>query len=71
MIIKKQQDIILLSDQELKEKIEAEKNKLIKLKLQHAISPIENPMEIRKTRKNIARLLTEFNKRKNNNKITK
>ncbi|MEW6774465.1 MAG: 50S ribosomal protein L29 [Bacteroidota bacterium] len=67
----KQQDIILLSDQELKEKIEAEKNKLIKLKLQHAISPIENPMEIRKTRKNIARLLTEFNKRKNNNKITK
>ncbi len=67
----KQQDIVLLSDQELKEKIEAEKNKLIKLKLQHAISPIENPMEIRKTRKNIARLLTEFNKRKNNNKITK
>lgn len=67
----KQQDIILLSDQELKEKIEAEKNKLVKLKLQHAISPIENPMEIRKTRKNIARLLTEFNKRKNNNKITK
>ncbi|GAB4450634.1 MAG: 50S ribosomal protein L29 [Bacteroidia bacterium] len=60
----KQQDIVLLSDQELKEKIEAEKNKLIKLKLQHAISPIENPMEIRKTRKNIARLLTEFNKRK-------
>lgn len=67
----KQQDIVLLSDQELKEKIEAEKNKLIKLKLQHAISHIENPMEIRKTRKNIARLLTEFNKRKNNNKITK
>lgn len=61
----KQKDIILLSEQEIKEKIQAEKNKLIKLKLQHAVSPIENPMEIRSTRKTIARLLTELNKRKN------
>ncbi|HPQ08226.1 MAG TPA: 50S ribosomal protein L29 [Bacteroidia bacterium] len=60
----KQKDIILLSDQELSEKIEVEKNKLIKLKLQHAVSPIENPMEIRNSRKTIARLLTELNKRK-------
>lgn len=63
----KQKDIILLSEQELKEKIETEKNKLVKLKLQHAVSSIENPMEIRKTRKAIARLLTELNKRKNTN----
>lgn len=60
----KQKDIVILSDQEIKEKIEAEKNKLVKLKLQHAISPLENPMEIRNTRKTIARLLTELNKRK-------
>lgn len=62
----KQKDIILLSEQELKEKIEAEKNKLVKLKLQHAVAPIENPMEIRKTRRTIARLLTELNKRTKN-----
>lgn len=61
----KQEDITILSDQELKEKIEAEKSKLIKLKLQHAVSPLPNPMEIRHTRKNIARLLTELSKRKN------
>jgi large subunit ribosomal protein L29 len=66
----KQKDIILLSDQELSEKIEVEKNKLIKLKLQHAVSPIENPMEIRNSRKTIARLLTELNKRKSKS-ITK
>jgi large subunit ribosomal protein L29 len=66
----KQKDIILLSDQELSEKIEVEKNKLIKLKLQHAVSPIENSMEIRNSRKTIARLLTELNKRKSKS-ITK
>lgn len=64
----KQNEIVVLSDQELKEKIEAEKNKLVKLKLQHSVSPIENPMEIRKTRRIIARLLTEVNKRQRNNK---
>lgn len=60
----KQQDIILLSDQELSEKLLQEKNKLIKLKLQHAVSPLPNPMELRNTRKTIARILTEITKRK-------
>lgn len=66
----KSKDIILLSDQEIIEKIKTEKNKLVKLKLQHAISPLSNPMEIRNTRKTIARLLTEYNKRKNTKHIT-
>lgn len=66
----KSKDIILLSDQELIEKIKMEKNKLVKLKLQHAISPLPNPMEIRNTRRTIARLLTEYNKRKKNTKHT-
>ncbi len=64
----KSKDIVILSDQELKEKIEIEKSKLTKLKLQHAVSPIENPMEIRNTRKTIARLLTEYTKRQRINK---
>lgn len=61
----KQKDITILSDQEIKEKVISEKNKLIQMKLQHAVSPLENPMEIKKTRKTIARLLTELSKRKN------
>ncbi len=61
----KQKDIILLSEQEIKEKSHTEKNKLVKLKLQHAITPLQNPMELKNTRKNIARLSTERNKRKN------
>jgi large subunit ribosomal protein L29 len=53
-----------LSDQELKDKIADEKSTLNKQKLNHAISPIENPSKIRINRRNIARLLTEGTSRK-------
>lgn len=60
----KKQDIIILSDQELSEKLIQEKDNLVKLKLQHAVSPLSNPMQLKQARKTIARLLTEINKRK-------
>lgn len=53
-----------LSDQELREKIADEKAALNKMTLNHAISPVENPSKIRNNRRNIARMLTEANKRK-------
>jgi large subunit ribosomal protein L29 len=53
-----------LSDQELTEKIAADKADLSKTKLNHAISPVENPAKIRNNRRNIARMLTEANNRK-------
>ncbi len=53
-----------LSDQELNEKIAAEKADLNKMTLNHAISPVENPAKIRLTRRNIAMMLTEVNNRK-------
>lgn len=53
-----------LSDQELMEKIAAEKADLNKMTLNHAISPVENPAKIRLTRRNIAKMLTEVNNRK-------
>ena len=53
-----------LSDQELVEKIAEEKSALNKMVLNHAISPVENPSIIRVNRRNIARMLTEANKRK-------
>ena len=52
-----------LTTEEIKEKISAERAALSKMRLNHAVSPLENPMQIRATRKNIARLLTELRKR--------
>ena len=43
---------------DLQERIEAEKAQLAKLKVQHAVSPIENPSIIKKSRIDIARMLT-------------
>jgi large subunit ribosomal protein L29 len=54
-----------LSDQDLMEKIAAEKADLNKMTLNHTISPAENPSKIRINRRNIARMLTEVNNRKN------
>ncbi len=54
-----------LSDQELMDKIAAEKADLNKVTLNHTISPVENPAKIRISRRNIARMLTEVNNRKN------
>lgn len=48
---------------ELKEKLDAERVMLQKMKLQHAVSPIENPSKIKESRKNIARYLTELRAR--------
>jgi large subunit ribosomal protein L29 len=53
-----------LSEQELLERIREEKAGLNKMTLNHAISPVENPLKIRSSRRNIARLLTEVTKRK-------
>jgi len=60
----KNKEIAGLSDQELVEKIKEEKAGLNKTKLNHAVSPVENPANIRVNRRNIARLNTEVNKRK-------
>lgn len=59
----KQEDIVQLATSDLRDKISEETNALTKLELGHAVSPIENPLKIRTTRKNIARLKTELRKR--------
>ena len=55
-----------LTTDEIREKIETEKAALTKQKMNHAVSPLENPMLIRTTRRNIARLMTELRKRELN-----
>ena len=64
-------EIKKLSDAELKEKINGEKTLLTKLKLQHSVSPIENPIRIRAQRKLMAKLLTEASVRANSAKAKK
>ncbi|MDR0814284.1 MAG: 50S ribosomal protein L29 [Bacteroidales bacterium] len=59
----KTSEIKELSTPELKERIEVEKNTLVKMRLNHAVSPLDNPMKLRYVRKDIARLLTELTKR--------
>jgi large subunit ribosomal protein L29 len=59
----KNKDIVALSTAELQEKIKEEKSVLTKLKLNHTVAPIENPIKIRDTRKAVARLATEITKR--------
>lgn len=56
----KNSEIKGLNESELKEKITAEKENLLKLKFAHSISPIENPMRIKASKKLVARLNTEF-----------
>ncbi|MCB0401634.1 MAG: 50S ribosomal protein L29 [Flavobacteriales bacterium] len=59
----KQVDIKDLSVDDLTEKLLEQQELLSKLKLNHAVSPIENPMQIRQARKTVARLSTELRKR--------
>ena len=55
-----------LETKDLVEKVEAEVVKYNQMKLNHAISPLENPSEIKVTRRDIARMKTELRQRELN-----
>ncbi len=59
----KQSEIKALSIEQLEQNISIEKDRILKLQFAHAITPIENPMRIRQSRRLIAQLMTEFNAR--------
>ena len=61
--MKKQEAIREMSTTDLKERVEQAREQLVKMKLNHAVSPLDNPNQIRETRKNIARYLTELRRR--------
>lgn len=52
-----------LSTAELNDRLDMERAELHKMKLNHAISPIENTSLIKNHKKNIARILTELRRR--------
>jgi len=63
----KNSEIKNLKDNELVEKVDAEKANLQRLRFAHAISPLENPTQLNKSRKVIAKLKTEIRFRELNN----
>ncbi|MFM2189907.1 MAG: 50S ribosomal protein L29 [Arcticibacter sp.] len=66
------QDIVKdLTTEEIREKIAQERAMYSKLKMSHAVSPVENPMKIRASRRAIARLETEYTKRMSAQQQTK
>lgn len=65
----KNSEIKGLNESELKEKLDAEQENLRKLRFAHSISPIENPMRIRASKKLIARLNTELRAKELANKV--
>ena len=56
----KQSVIRELAPAELIERLEEEEKQYLKMKLNHAVSPLENPNKIKAYRKTIARLETEL-----------
>ena len=59
----KSTEIKELTTVELLERLESEESMMVRLKMNHAVSPPDNPNKIVETRKNIARLKTEMRAR--------
>ena len=57
-----------MPENELHDLLATEREKLIKMKMSHAVSPMENPLQIKFSRKTIARVMTEISKRRNTSK---
>lgn len=61
----KKSEIEKLSLEDLQDKLAEFKKQLSDLKMNHAVSPLENPLQIKTIRKTVARLLTAINSRQN------
>ena len=59
----KQSEIKSLATAELAERVEAEVANYNQMKLNHAVSPLENSAQIKQLRRTIARLRTELRQR--------
>ena len=61
--MKNKESIKDMSTADLQEKLEQTCEQLVKMRLNNTVSALENPNQIRNTRKNIARYLTELRRR--------
>jgi ribosomal protein L29 len=64
----KSKEIKELSTKELLERIDAEAFSLNQNKINHSISPLDNPSAIKEQRRTVARLKTELRQRELNDK---
>ena len=55
-----------LSTEELVERVAAEKTALNQMEINHSISPLDNPAQIKQSRRTIARMMTELRNREFN-----
>ena len=55
-----------MSIADLRDRIEIEKQNLDAMKLSHAVSPLEDTSKFRKTRQDIARMITVLAEKENN-----
>jgi large subunit ribosomal protein L29 len=62
----KTREIKELNNKEIQERMDAEQEHMVRLKLNHAISPLDNPLQIKEVRRTIARLATELRQREIN-----
>ncbi len=59
----KKEDLNQLNDADLKQRLHDDAERLVKLRFNHAVNPIDNPAQLRYVRREIARLNTEMRKR--------
>ena len=59
----KAQVLTEMPENELNDLLVTEKDRLVKMKMSHAVSPMENPMQIKFARKTVARIMTELSRR--------
>ena len=59
----KSREIKELTTNEIQERLDGEREHLSRLTLNHAISPLDNPVQIRESRKTVARFATELRQR--------
>ena len=62
----KTKEIKELETKELAEKLETEVAKYNMMKINHAVTPVENPSQIKAARRDIARMKTELRRRELN-----
>ena len=62
----KMNDLKGIETKELAEKLDTEVAKYNQMKLNHAITPLENPSQIKAARRDIARMKTELRQRELN-----
>ncbi len=52
-----------LTTEEIRDKVKEERATYVKMKMSHSVSPLENPLKLKYSRRLIARMETELKKR--------